>query len=101
MAEEQVSEEQEVPRLSKNAKRLGLSFVFLCIIASMSLFVAVAISLRDCSDCKQRSPMLVPMMAILATLLLFLGISILTAVVKGAGLSRNQSQSSILSRDPR
>ena len=79
MADEQVSEEQEAPRLSKNAKRLGFSFVFLCIIASMGLFTAVAISLRGCSDCKQRSPMLVPMMAILATLLLFLGFSILTA----------------------
>lgn len=92
MGEKQVSEEQEAPRLSKNAKRLGLSFVFLCIIASMSLFAAVAISLRDCSDCKQRSPMLVPVMAILATLLLFLGISILTA------FSRRKSS---LTRTPR
>lgn len=79
MAEEQVSEEQEAPRLSKNAKRLGLTLAFFCIIASMSLFAAVAISLRDCADCNQRSPMLVPVMAILATLLFFLGISILTA----------------------
>ena len=79
MAEEQVSEEQEAPRWSKNTKRLGLSFVFFCIIASMSLFAAVAILLRDCSDCNQRSPVLVSMMALLATLLLLLGISILTA----------------------
>lgn len=79
MAEDQVFEEQEAPRLSKNAKRLGLSFVLFCIIASVVLFAAVAISLRGCPDCKQGSPMLVSMMAILGTLLLFLGISILTA----------------------
>ena len=79
MAEEQVSEEQEAPRLSKNAKRLGLLFVLFCIIASMGLFAAVAISLRDCADCNQGSPILARMMAILATLLLFIGIGILTA----------------------
>jgi len=63
-------------------RRLGLLFAFFSIFASVVFFGAVAISLRDCSDCSQRSPMLVPMMAILGTLLLFLGISILTEVCR-------------------
>lgn len=96
MAEEQVTSEQEAPKLSKNAKTLGLSFVFFCIIASVVLFAAVAMSLRDCTDCKQSSPMLVSMMAILATLLFFLGISKLTAVCRSCG-----KRKSSLTRTPR
>lgn len=96
MAEEQVTSEQEAPTLSKNAKRLGLSFVFFCIIASVVLFAAVAMSLTVCPDCKQRSPLLVSMMAILATLLFFLGISILTAFCRSCG-KRKRS----LTRTPR
>ena len=97
MAEEQVSAEQEAPRMSKNAKRLGLSFVFFCIIASVVLFAAVAISLRDCPDCKQRSPMVVPMMAILGTLLLLLGISILTAFCRGRRNSSTRTPRVVIS----
>lgn len=96
MAEEQVTSEQEAPRLSKNAKKLGLSFVFFCIIASVALFAAVAMSLRVCPDCKQRSPLPVSMMAILATLLFFLGMSILTAFCRSCGKKRSS-----LTRTPR
>lgn len=96
MAEEQVTSEQEAPKFSKNAKTLGLSFVFFCIIASVVLFAAVAMSLRDCPDCNPSSPMLVSMMTILATLLFFLGISILTAFCRSCGKRKNS-----LTRTPR
>ena len=46
MAEEQVTSEQEAPKFSKNAKTLGLSFVFFCIIASVVLFAAVGCHLE-------------------------------------------------------
>ena len=94
MAEEQVSEEQEAP--------LGLSFAFLCIIDSMVLFTTVTISRRGCSDCKQRPPMLVLMVAILATLLLFLGISISVSAFcrrRKSSLTRGVVISSIPSED--
>ena len=97
MAEEQVTFEQEAPRLSKNAKRVALSFVFFCIIASVVLFAVVAISRRDCPDCKQRSTMLVPVMAILATLLFFLGISILTAFCRRRKSSLTRSPRVVIS----
>ena len=100
MAEEQVSVEHEAPRLSKNAKRLGLSFVFFCIIASMSLFAAVVILLRDCADCDHRSPMLVSIMALLATLLLLLGISILTAFCGRRKSSLTQTPRVVISSIP-
>lgn len=67
MAEEQVTAEQETPRLSKNAKWLGLLFAFICINVSVALFVVVAILRKDCPDCKQSSPILLPMLIILAT----------------------------------
>lgn len=93
MAEEQVTAEQETPRLSKNAKWLGLLFAFICINVSVALFVVVAILRKDCPDCKQSSPILLPMLIILATLLFFLGVSILTPLC----LRRTRS----LTRTPR
>lgn len=100
MAEDQVTAEREAPRLSKNAKRLGLFFVFFCIIASVVIFAVVAVLLRDCRDCKQRSPILVPMMAILATLLFFLGISILTAFCTRRKSSLTQTPRVVISSIP-
>ncbi|XP_078345776.1 uncharacterized protein LOC144631238 [Oculina patagonica] len=79
MAEEQVTRGQESPRLSKNSKLLGFLFAFICIGGSVAIFGVVVFLRKDCPDCKQRSPILVAMLAILGTLLFFLGLSILTA----------------------
>ena len=79
MAEEQVTAEQDAQRLSKNANWLGLFFAFVCINTSVALFVTISVMSADnCLDCKQFSPILLPMLIILAIFLLFLGVSILT-----------------------
>ena len=78
MADEQVAGEQESPRLSKHSKWLGFLFTFICINGSVVIFVIVIFLRTDCTDCKQHSPMLVPMLVILATLLFLLGLSMLT-----------------------
>ena len=79
MAEEQVTAEQDAQRLSKNANWLGLFFAFVCINSSVALFITISVMSEDnCLDCKQFSPILLPMLIILAIFLLFLGVSILT-----------------------
>ncbi|KAL9957925.1 hypothetical protein ACROYT_G034881 [Oculina patagonica] len=83
MAEEQVTEELEEPRLSKNSKLLGFFFAFICIGGSMAIFAVVVFLRKDCPDCKQRSPIVMPMLVILATLLFFLGIIPCNHVVYG------------------
>ena len=79
MAERQVTGEQEAPRtLSKNYKRLIFSIAFICISASVVIFAIVIFLRKDCPGCKQRSSIVAPALVILATLLLFLGVSLLT-----------------------
>ena len=83
MAEERVSGEQEAPRLPNTSKRLGFLFAFGCINASVVIFTIVMFLRKDsedCPECKKRSPMLVTMLTILATLLFFLGVSILSSL---------------------
>ena len=79
MAEEQVIEEQEAPRSPKHSERLAFLFTFICIIASVFISVIVIFLRSECPDCKKRSPILVPMLVVLVTLLFFLGLSMLTA----------------------
>lgn len=68
-------------KLTKNPKSLGLCLAFICLNISVALFVAIAILRKEaCLDCKQFSPILLPMLIILATLLLFLGVSILMSL---------------------
>ena len=81
MAEEQVAAEQETPRSSKNGRWLGLLFAFICINVSVAMFVVVILR-KDCPDCKQFSPIPLPLLIILATLLLSLGVSILTPLLR-------------------
>lgn len=79
MEEEKVIAEQEAPRLSKDANWLGLFFAVVCINISVALFVIISVLSKDnCLDCKQFSPILLPLLIILAIFLLFLGVSILT-----------------------
>ena len=83
MAGEQVPAEQETPRLSDNAKWLGFNLfvAFVCINISVALFVALAVwRTQDCPNCKQFSPILLPIFIILATFLLFLGVSVLMSL---------------------
>lgn len=68
-------------QLTKNPKWLGFCLAFVCINISVALFVAIAILRKEaCLDCKQFSPILLPMLVILATLLLFLGVSMLMSL---------------------
>lgn len=68
-------------QLTKNPKWLGLCLAFVCLNISVALFVAIAIFRKEaCLDCKQFSPILLPMLIILATLLLFLAVSILMSL---------------------
>lgn len=102
MAGEEVTAEQGTPGLSKNAKWLALFFAFVCTYTSVALFVAIAVLRKeDCSDCTQFSPILLPMLIILATFLLFLGVSILTSLCLRPGRSLTQtSQVTFCSRVP-
>lgn len=100
MADEQVTREQEAPRLSKNAKRLGFSFAFICINASIVIFVIVIFLRKGCPDCSQRSPILVPMLVIVATLLFFLGVSILTPLFVGRKNSSTLTPQVVISSIP-
>jgi len=101
MAGEQVTAEQEAPRLSKNAKRLGLFFVFVCINISVALLVAIAVLRKeDCPDCTQFSPILLPILIILATFLLFLGVSILTSLCLRQAHSLTRTPQVIISSIP-
>ena len=99
MEGEQVTSEQEAHRLSKNAKWLALLFAFICTNTSLALFVAIAVFRRkaDCPDCTQFSPTLLPMLIILATLLLFLGVGILTSLCLRQARSLTRTPQDIIS----
>ena len=75
--QQQESGEQESPRLSKTSKWIGL-FSFVCISASVVIFTIAIFRREDCLDGDQCSPILRAMLVLLATLLFFLGVSILT-----------------------
>ena len=101
MAEEKVIAEQEAPRLSKNANWLGVFFAFVCINISVALFVTISVLSKDnCLDCKQFSPILLPILIILAIFLLFLGVSILAPLCLKQARSLTRTPQVVISLIP-